>query len=149
MELADPIDTGVLAFDGRDFDIIVKARFTFASCTKTVAPIVNMSSKDTGKVNGILIYESRSTSGSCYSYSGQKRSGVSAYNKFRITKYLQNKTSEYCDFVAPSLVTKTEANSRVGYAQSTSNPGSPVTATFVIRYRSGVFTLEMQDESGS
>lgn len=56
------LDTGVLAFDGRDFEIYIKCRLNPSTWNTThLNPIVNASERINGKVNGVTLFSTCST----------------------------------------------------------------------------------------
>ncbi len=130
-------NTGVIAFDGNGFEVTLKGKFTFANCTKTICPIINASQKVNNKVNGVLIYEARST-GNAYNKSGTKVG--TPYNKFRFNKYLDSSATGSDDFNVLSLVNKSVGSGRFGY-NATTNSVNPYTLVFhLICTRSGTST---------
>lgn len=137
------LDTGVLGFDGRDFVVTLKAMFTYANCSTSICPIINVSKKDP-TVNGILIYESgHMTSG--YGHNASGSNVASPYNKFRFNKYENSTTSANVDYNIESKVTASQANGRYGYNSSS----SPVTLTIKLYCTNGVFSSEIYDSSAS
>ena len=137
------LDTGVLAFDGRDFVVTLKANLTFSNCTKTIAPIINITEK--GKtVNGILIYEARSTSGYANNESGARVN--TPYNKFRFGRYEHNNANGSVDFnIASKVTTNSGLGGRYGYNAS----NSPITLTFKLYCTNGAFTAEIYNAAGT
>ena len=140
---SEGIDTGVLAFDGNDFVVTLKATFAFANCTATICPIINVTKKNTS-VNGVLIYEDRiATSG--YGHDSSGTNVNPPYNKFRIGKYVTSAPTGSVDYNIISKITSTQGNGRYGYNSSS----TPVTLTIKLYYTSGVFTSEIYDSSGA
>ena len=140
---SEGIDTGVLAFDGNDFEVTLKATFSFANCTATICPIINVTKKNTS-VNGVLIYEDRiATSG--YGHNSSGTNVNPPYNKFRIGKYVTSAPTGSVDYNIISKITSSQGNGRYGYNSSS----SPVTLTIKLYYTSGVFTSEIYDSSGA
>ena len=140
---SEGIDTGVLAFDGNDFEVTLKATFSFANCTATICPIINVTKKNTS-VNGVLIYEDRiATSG--YGHNSSGTNVNPPYNKFRIGKYVTSAPTGSVDYNIISKITSTQGNGRYGYNSSS----TPVTLTIKLYYTSGVFTSEIYDSSGA
>ena len=138
---SDGIDTGVLAFDGNDFTVTLKAKFTFANCTAAICPIINVTKKDP-TVNGVLIYEVRvATSGYGHDASGTNVSPP--YNKYRFGKYANDSPQNSVDYNIISKVTSQSQYGRYGYNSSTNS----VTLTIKLYYTSGVFTTEFYDST--
>lgn len=140
-------NTGVLAFDGVGFEVTLKATFTFANCTKTICPIINISQKKNNKVNGVLVYESRGTSGYAHNDSGSNVS--QPYNKSRFGKYLNSSATGSDDYNVKSKVNATVGNGRYGYNSSS----SPITLTYKVTCaRNGtdtIFTSKILNSSGT
>ena len=143
------MNTGVLAFDGSGFTARLKATFAFGNCTKTICPIISASKKVSSSVNGVLIYEARST-GNGYNQSGTKIS--SPYNKFRFNRYLNSNATGSDDFNVLSLVNQTTGKGRFAY-NAGSGSSSPVTLVIELDCtKSGtntVFTSKIYDSNGT
>ena len=143
------LDTGVLAFDGNDFVVTLKAKFTLANCTASICPIINVSKKDP-TVNGVLIYElGNQTSG--YGHTADGTNVTTPFNKFRYGKYENSSSTGNVDFNVMSRITKSQSNGRYGYnASSTATESkSPVTLTIKLYCTNGVFTAEIYNSSGT
>ena len=137
------VDTGVLAFDGRDFTATLTATLSFSSCTKSICPILGAATKTTS-VNGALIYEMRvASSGYGHNASGTNQSPP--YNKFRFGRYENSNATGSDDFNINSRVTSSTSSGRYGYNSSTGT----VKLTFKLYYTNGVFSSEIYDASGN
>lgn len=136
------IDTGVIAFDGNDFVATITVKLTHGNCTKTICPIINISEKNPS-VNGVLIYESRSTSGKGHDENGTNVN--TPYNKFRFGKYVNNSATGSDDYNIASRVTQNISQGRYGYGSSS----SPITLTFKVYNTGGNFTSEIYNASGT
>ena len=137
------IDTGILAFDGNDFEITLKARFTLNNCKVTICPILSISKKEPD-VNGVLVYEvGNQTSG--YGHDANGNNVSTPFNKFRYAKYVDSSSKTNVDFNVMKKITSLQSNGRYGYNASS----SPVTLTFKVYYVSGVFSAEIYDSSGN
>ena len=140
---AGGIDTGVLAFDGNDFTVTLKAKLYIANCTTTVCPIISVSKKES-KVNGVLIYEQGNINSS-NGYNPDATKVTKPYNKFRIAKYVNSSSATNIDFNIASKITSLQMNGRFAYDTSK----SPITLTFKLYCISGVFSAEIYDENGT
>ena len=149
--LTNPIDTGVMAFDGRDFDIHLKAKFNWSNLqynsgtTQRINPILNLSGNDiNNKVNGFLILWLTNMSGSnYYNFNGSQL--TSQYcTVMRVNKYLNDVANFVYNVQYPP-----------GNNKSTGSLGLPKNSTgtqilvFEIQSRSNVFTIEVYNESGT
>ena len=138
------LDTGVVAFDGNDFVVTLKATFDFANCsTSTTHPIINVSSKNPD-VNGVLIYE-MGNQRSGYGHNASGTNVTTPYNKFRYGKYENSTSIENVDFNINSKVTSSQMNGRYGYNASS----TPITLTIKLYCINGVFTAEIYDSNGT
>ena len=137
------LDTGVLAFDGSDFVVTLKAKFTFSNCTTSIAPIINASKKDPD-VNGVLIYEFREPKAG-YGHTASGSNVNPPFNKFRYGKYENSSSKGNVDYNIAKNVTGGSSNNRYGYNASTPT----VTLTIKLYCTNGVFTSEIYDDSGT
>ena len=137
------LDTGVLAFDGSDFEVTLKAKFYFNNAKGYTCPIINVSKKDP-TVNGVLIYEYGNQK-SGYGHDAAGNAVKTPYSKFRFGKYENSSSSGNVDFNISSKVTTSSMNGRYGYNASS----SPVTLTFKLYCTNGVFTAEIYDANGT
>ena len=137
------LDTGILAFDGRDFTATLTATLTFSGCTKNICPVLGAATKTTS-VNGALIYEMRVAS-SGYGHNASGANQNPPYNKFRFGRYENSNATGSDDFNINSKITSSTSSGRYGYNSSTSS----VKLTFKLYYTSGVFSSEIYDASGN
>ena len=121
---SDGLDTGVLAFNGNDFTIILNA--TFPWTTNSRSPIINLSGIVNNATSGFVL------NNSYYSQSYTNLEGTtytsSAYiNRFRCFQYSNNSLSNTYNLIYQSY-TGTTTRYTLGWLQS----AAPLTATIVI-----------------
>lgn len=156
--LNNPIDTGVLAFDGRDFDIHLKAKFYWNNLQYNnvgggkfkakVNPILNLSAEDANhKVNGFLVLflTGNTETSNYYTFTGSPVTGNSTYPTLtRVNKYLNDSASTVYNVNWHQQLSN--VNACLGLANGATGNG---TFIFDIQARSNVFTIVMKNASGS
>ena len=154
--LTQPIDTGVLAFDGRDFDIHLKCKFYWSNIqygsgtsTTKMNPILNLSGNDQNMiVNGFLIAFLSRGSGkggnTWWNFSGT--ASTSSYATImRVNKYV-NDTATNVYHIQKSPGTGTKANTGIGAAENAT--GSDI-CVMDITCRSNVFHIGVTNDAGT
>lgn len=146
--LTQPIDTGVLAFDGRDFDIHLKCKFYWSniqygsgSTATRINPILNLSGNDQNMiVNGFLIaFLSRGSSkasNTWWNFSGTAFTSNYA-TIMRVNKYV-NDTATAVYHIQKSPGTGNNRSTGIGAAQNAT--GSDI-CIMDITCRSNVFHI--------
>lgn len=146
--LVQPIDTGVLAFDGRDFDIHLKCKFYWSniqyasgSTATRINPIMNFSANDANnRVNGFLIaFLSRGSGNSTnkwWNFSGTQ-STTKLATIMRVTKYVNDSAGQVYH-IQKSPGTGDNKASGIGAAQ---NATGSDTCIMDITCRSNVFHI--------
>ena len=156
--LNNPINTGVLAFDGRDFDIHLKAKFYWNNLQYNslgggkfkarVNTILNLSAENENhKVNGFLVLflTGNTDSSNYYTFTGSPVTGNSTYPTFtRVNKYLNDAASTVYNVNWHQQLNN--SNACLGLANGATGNG---TFTFDIQARSNVFTIVMKNASGN
>ena len=142
------IDTGVLVFDGYDFEATLKATFTFSQIT-TSSAVINMSANDNNDMHGIVVLITRATSGmgTAYNESNSTIGNVNSNNpavKFRYNKYENGAVvgSASQDFYSSQGNTAYSSN-RFGTKSTT------FTLIFKIKKQNNVFSVEIDNDSGT
>lgn len=156
--LNNPIDTGVLAFDGRDFDVHLKAKFYWSNIqyngtgtgTK-INPILNLSANDTNnRVNGFIVSFVSRGSGKAgntwWNFNGTANTSNLA-TIMRVIKYLNDAASSvYHIQKSPGLGTSSTAASGIGAAQNATGFDIGV---IDITCRSNVFHISVTNDAGT
>ena len=142
------IDTGVLVFDGYDFEATLKATFTFSELTSSYA-VLNMSANNNNDMHGIVLLLTRATSGmgTAYNESNSTIGNVNSSNpaiKFRYNKYENGAvvSSGSQDFYSSQGNTAYYSN-RFGTKSTT------FTLIFKIKKQNNVFSVEIQNSNGT
>lgn len=145
------IDTGVLAFDGRNFDIMMKANIPYYSSAtngKTIAPLIVMSSRVDGYVRGLVLFQYCPNSGSfnCTNIVTNEQSSAPAgtVNLFRIQMYnsvggVDSKSSKNFGHSRWPNYYQSGGYHKAAFTQQN---GTQL-LTFYIRYRNGVIDGEI------
>lgn len=136
------LDTGILAFDGSDFDITLKATYTFSEFPASgISPIINISVYDTttNKVSGFLFGGIKNYGGTTYNENGDKISSSSSnqYLKYRFVKYNEGSSTGSVDYYHKNGTT-------AFYTARFGTQSTTFTITTKIHCRSGVFTSEIE-----
>lgn len=135
------IDTGVLAFDGSDFDISLTGKFTLSNVdTSKTNPVIDLSIADSNGANGFMIFMSSNYGGTTYNESGTSLSSGSTnrYLKFRFNKYING---AYVDGQCADYYHKN--GTRQFYTARFGTRTAPITLTINVKCRSGVYSSEI------
>ena len=102
ISVSNGVDTGMLAFDGNNFELLLKAKFTFSNFPSSgMAPVVNLSFLDSSnKVNGILLGGAYNSTGTAYDESSKSLScrTSSPCVKFRLNLYSNGSVTSGIDY---------------------------------------------------
>ena len=135
------VDTGVLAFDGSDFDISLTANFSLSNVdTSQTNPVIDLSIADSNGANGFLVFMASNYGGTTYNESGTALSSSSSnrYLKFRFNKYVNGSfvSNECADYYHKD-------GTRQFYTARFGTRTEPITLTINVKCRSGVYSSEI------
>lgn len=121
------LDTGVLAFNGSDFKIVLRASFPWTTSNR--APIINLSGEVNGKTSGFVLNNS-ATSQRYTNTAGTQVSSSTAINRFRCFPYEDGalNTSLARSIMHVSSPLNTAGINTLGWTSS----NAPLTETIVI-----------------
>ncbi len=134
------IDTGILVFDGHDFDLSLTAKFNFNDVTLTgTNPVIDLSVYEDGMVNGLLIMIANNYGGTSYDENGRSFSSNSnnRYIKFRLNKYVDSVLdADNRDYYYKGGTTPFRSN-------RFATQSSSITVTIKVYCRDGEFTSDI------
>jgi hypothetical protein len=136
------LDTGVLAFDGRDFDVYMKCKVNVRNYTTShLNPVINMSSRINNKVNGLCMFFSSSNTQMFFNLVNNQYisdDGTKVRYRCMVTKYLNNVASGSIYLREKSHTSSGNYNAAITMTNTTDVP-----IWIKIENRSNVFTVKL------
>ena len=138
------IDTGIIAFDGSDMEIELKARYTYSSFPASgMAPVLNLSVYENNQLNGVLLGVTMNSQGTAYDETGTSLS-VRSNNKaakFRLNKYENGEITSGIDYYH-------QLGTNAYYSNRFSTRSSTFDITVKLHYHNQAFTSEIYYNNG-
>ena len=138
VSVGNGVDTGIIAFDGNNFDIHLKATFTYSRFPSSgMAPVINLSSYNNNKVDGILLGGAINSSGTTYNETGTSVSCKTSSKcaKFRLNKYENGSVTTGIDYY--------HKQPTAFYSYRFSSRSTTFTISIRIHYSNNKFTSEI------
>ena len=134
------LDTGVLAFDGTDFEVTLKGQFVYD--TKSLNPVIVMSSKVNGSTQGVVLFNSKNKQKYTKLDGSTNVTSKTDIDRFRTIRYNNGTIADYYNL---TRLNQTSENYTIGYVSS----DAPVTVTLKMYCQSNKVTAELYNSSGT